>query len=113
MGLPLEFLIPYEPKDLLKDTVNVFDVKSHSLLLDIVRTEGVGYLDCFIEAKMKKQKKKEKLDMMKAKQTGFQIKRMIKATSKLEDMIIEEPLEEPLSSSFTDQESLQRESSMK
>ena len=28
-GLPLEFLIPYEPRDLLKDQVNVFDVKSH------------------------------------------------------------------------------------
>lgn len=29
MGLPLEFLIPYEPKDLMKDLVNDFDVKNH------------------------------------------------------------------------------------
>ena len=28
-GLPLELIIPYEPKDLNQDPINVFDVKNH------------------------------------------------------------------------------------
>lgn len=67
MGLPFEFLIPYEPKDLFKDLVNVFDVKSHRTLMEAIRAEGIGYLDCFLEAKLKKQKKRERQEMEKAK----------------------------------------------
>ena len=54
MGLPYEFLIPYEPKDLFKDVVNIFDVKSHQTLMDSIRAEGIGYLERFIETKLKK-----------------------------------------------------------
>ena len=54
MGLPYEFLIPYEPKDLFKDVVNIFDVKSHQTLMDSIRAEGIGYLELFIETRLKK-----------------------------------------------------------
>ena len=71
MGLPLEFLIPYEPKDLFKDTVNVFDVKSHTTLMDHIRSKGIGYNEDFIQAKMKKQRKQERSEMEKAKLAGL------------------------------------------
>lgn len=59
-GLPFEFLIPYEPKNLYKDLVNVFDVKSHQTLMDHIRMKGIEYLDSFCQAKLKKQKNREK-----------------------------------------------------
>ena len=76
-GLPLEFLIPYEPKDLYKDVVNVFDVKSHQTLMDHIRMKGMGYLDSFCHAKMKKQKNREKKALAHAaKASNIQFKRV-------------------------------------
>ena len=59
LGLPLQFLIPYVPKDLLKDCASSIEVLNHATLLEKVRLEGMAYLDCWIEAKLKKEKKKE------------------------------------------------------
>ena len=45
--------------------------------METIRKEGIGYLDCFLEARMKKQKKREereKRDLAQAKASGQKIK---------------------------------------
>ena len=82
LGLPLQFLIPYVPKDLLLDQASSIEVLNHATLLDKVRYEGMAYLDCWIEAKQKKEKKKEAREMAQAKASGQQLKRVITVTKR-------------------------------
>lgn len=70
LGLPLQFLIPYVPKDLLKDSASQIEVLNHATLLDKVRIEGIGYLESWIEAKQRKEKKREEKKLAQAKATG-------------------------------------------
>ena len=66
----MEFMIPYEPESLYIDERNVFDVKSHQTLMERVQTEGPGFLDCYIQTKLKKQRKLVKRELERAKASG-------------------------------------------
>ena len=66
---------------------------NHATLLEKVRLEGMAYLDCWIEAKLKKEKKKEARELAQAKASGQQLKRVITST-KRSDLFLAQDAEE-------------------
>ena len=78
--------------------------------METIRKEGIGYLDCFLEARMKKQKKREereKRDLAQAKASGQKIKvintiRSSPGSSSLIDLDEKEAVIDSGSASFVD-----------
>ena len=52
-------------------------MKNHQTLVETVRLEGPGFIDCYIEQKERRLRKRQERDMAKAKASGRQILRMI------------------------------------
>jgi len=68
-------------------------VLNHATLLEKVRLEGIDYLECWIEAKQRKEKKREARQLVQAKASAQQFKRVITSTKRT-DLMLENDAEE-------------------